>query len=45
MAELLGSLAINQKVAGLILAVQNDIVYLGKALHPIAPGRMSLYLL
>ena len=33
MAERLGNRAINQKVAGLILAVKND-VSLGKALHP-----------
>ena len=34
MAERLGNRAINQKVAGLIPAAQNDIVSLGKALHP-----------
>ena len=44
MAERLGNLAINQKVAGSILAVSNDIVSLGKALH-LPRGGMSLYLL
>ena len=35
MAERLGNQAINQKVAGLIPAVPNDVVSLGKALHPV----------
>ena len=39
MAEWVGSRAINQKV----VAVPNDVVSLGKALHP--TRRMSLYLL
>ena len=38
MAERLGNQAINQKVAGTILAVHNDVVSLGKALHPTCPG-------
>ena len=33
-AERLGNRAINQKVAGLIPGLQNDVVSLGKALHP-----------
>ena len=35
MAERLENRATNQKVAGSIQPVQNDIVSLGKALHPI----------
>ena len=42
-SERLGSRDINQKVAGSIRAVHNDIVSLGKALHPTCLG--SLYLL
>ena len=34
MAERLGNRAINQKVAGSILAVLIEVVSLGKALHP-----------
>ena len=34
MAERLGSWAINQKVVGSITAMLNDVVSLGKALHP-----------
>ena len=45
MVERLGNRAINQKVAGLFQAVQNDVVSLGKALHPTCLGGMSLYLL
>ena len=44
-AERLGNRASNQKVAGSIPAVQNDVVSLGKALHPTWLGGMSLYLL
>ena len=38
MAEQLGSRAINQKVAGLIPGHANDVVSLGKALHPTCLG-------
>ena len=38
MAEQIGNQAINQKVAGSIPAVQNDVVSLGKALHPTCLG-------
>ena len=38
MAEWLGNQAINQKVAGLIPAKQNDVVSLGKVLHPTCLG-------
>ena len=38
MAERLGSRAINQKVAGLIPGRENDVVSLGKALHPTSLG-------
>ena len=38
MAERLGSWDINQKVAGSIMAVQNDVVSLGKVLHPTCLG-------
>ena len=39
MAEWLGNRAINQKVARSILpAMPNDVVSLGKALHPICLG-------
>ena len=38
MAERLGSQAINQKVAGSIPAVSNNVVSLGKALHPTCLG-------
>ena len=38
MAERLGNRAINQKVAGLILAVPNDVASLGKVLHPTCLG-------
>ena len=42
MAERLESWAINQKVAGSILAVTNDVVTLGKALHPTCLGDKSI---
>ena len=45
MAERLGSQAINQKFAGSIPGHANDVVSLGKALHPTCLGEMSLYLL
>ena len=38
MAERLGSRAMNQKVVGLILAVPNEVVSLGKSLHPTCLG-------
>ena len=38
MAERLGNRALNQKVAGSIPGVPNDIVSLGKALHPTCLG-------
>ena len=38
MAERLGSRVVNQKVVGSILAVPNDVVSLGKALHPTCHG-------
>ena len=43
MAEWLGNRAINQKVAGSIPG-PNNVVSLGKALHPACLGGMSLYL-
>ena len=39
------SWAVNQKVAGSILAVLNEVLSLGKALHPACLEGMSLYLL
>ena len=45
MAERLGSQDINQKVAGSIPGCENDVVSLGKALHPTCLRGMSLYLL
>ena len=45
MAGRLGNRAINQNVAGSILAVPNDVVSLGKALHTTCLGDMSLYLM
>ena len=45
MAERLGNRSSNQKVAGSIQAVPNNVVSLGKALHPTCFGGMSLYLL
>ena len=36
-AERLGNRAINQKVAGSTLPVTNDVMFLGKALHPTCP--------
>ena len=45
MAERSGNRAINQKVAGRFLAMQNYLVSLGKALHPMCLEGMSLYLL
>ena len=44
-AEWLGSRASNQKVAGSISGRANDVVSLGKALHPTCFRGMSLYLL
>ena len=38
MAERLGSLAINHKVVGSIPGRANDVVSLGKALHPTCLG-------
>ena len=35
----------NQRVAGSIPSRANNVVVLGKALHPTASGEMSLYLL
>ena len=43
MAERLGNRASNQKVAGLIPGRANEVVSLGKALHPSCLGGMSLY--
>ena len=45
MAEWLGNLAMNQKVAGSIPGRVIDVVSLGKALNPTSLGGMSLYLL
>ena len=45
MAERLGNQATYQKVASLIPGRANDVVFLGKALHPTCLGGMSLYLL
>ena len=44
MAERLRSRAINQKVAGSIPDCANDVVSLGKALHPTCLRGISLYL-
>ena len=44
-AERLGNRAGNQKVASLIPGCANEVVSLGKALHPTCLGGMSLYLL
>ena len=38
MAERLGNRAIDQKVAGLIQAMPDDVVSLGKAFHPTCLG-------
>ena len=43
MAERLGNRDINQKVAGSIPGLENNVVYLGKALPPTCLGGMSLY--
>ena len=40
MAERLGNLAFNQKVAGSIPGVSDDVVSLGKALHPTCLGTL-----
>ena len=45
MAERLGNRATNHEVDGLIPAMQNAVVSLGKALYPTSLGGMSLYLL